>query len=93
MADLIQAANLTAQMLRMRDAMRSIWGERYPEKVAPWQSAIAKVADGKHLDPLQAAIELVKAADGNGFAVIAVMAAYVETIEPSTDHEPRGVAA
>jgi hypothetical protein len=68
-------------MHRMRDAMRCIWGDRYAAQVLPWQSAITNVAEGKHVQPLQAAIQLAKAADHDGYAVIAVMAAYVEMIE------------
>jgi len=85
-----RAAHLASQMHRMRDAMRSIWGEHYPEKVLPWQSAITNVAEGKHLQPLQAAIQLAKAADHDGYAVIAVMAAYVEMIEPTERTKPQG---
>lgn len=92
MADLAKAVQLTAQMYHMRDTMRSLCGPQYSERVAKWQSAITNVAKGKKLDPLQAAIQLAKAANGNGFAVIAVMAAYVEMIEPSID-APQGVAA
>lgn len=79
MADPVE---LTAKLHHMRDAMRSLWGEQYPAKIAPWQDAIAHVAEGKKIGTLQAAIQMAKAAD-NEHAVILVMAAAVETIEPS----------
>lgn len=88
MADLVQAVKLTAQMQHMRDTMRSVWGEEYPEKVVKWQTAIKHVADVKHVAPLQAAIQIAKEASGNGFAVIAIMAAFVEMVEPSDNALP-----
>lgn len=88
MADLV-----TAQMHHMRDVMRAHWGARYGAKVTEWQSAISNVAEDQHVQPLQAAIQLAKAADGNDFAVIAALAAYVEMVEPSDDVKSLGVAA
>lgn len=93
MADLAKAVQLTTQMYHMRDTMRSLWGEQYPARVAPWRLAIIKVAEGEHLPPLQAAIQLAKTIDRNGFGVVAIMAAYVEMFEPSDGTEPNGAAA
>lgn len=76
------AVAMTAKMHHMRDAMRSLWGEQYSAKIAPWQDAIAQVAEGKKISTLQAAIQMAKVTD-NEHAVILVMAAAVETIEPS----------
>ncbi|MFA6231010.1 MAG: hypothetical protein WC617_12695 [Rhodanobacter sp.] len=93
MADLVKAVQLTTQLYHMRDTMRSLWGEQYPERIAPWQSAITKVADSRHLPTLQAAIQLAKAIDSDGFGVVAVMAAYVEMVEPNRGMEPKGATA
>lgn len=82
MLDVLKTVAITETMLHMRDTMRSLWGDQFTEKLAPWQSAITTVAERKHVDPLQAAIQLAKAADG-GHAVLPIMAAYVEMVEPS----------
>lgn len=84
MAETAQAASLTAPMRSMREAMRSICGEQYLQRVAPWKEAISRIADREHMAPLQAAIQLANTTDGNAIAVVATFAAYVELVEAST---------
>lgn len=93
MASSLQVAQLSPQLHHMRDVMRTHWGTRYGAKVTEWQSAIANVADCRHIQPLGAAIQLAKSAGDNRFALLAAMAAYVEMVEPSDDANPVGFAA
>ncbi|MEY2151148.1 hypothetical protein AB7849_09535 [Rhodanobacter sp. 115] len=93
MVELDKAQQLTTQMRNMREHMRFVWGEKYPVKIGAWQQTIAKTAERMHLKPLQAAIRLAKIAEDDAYAVIAVMAAYVESIDPSTEAVPQGAAA
>ncbi len=93
MADFGKAQALSAQMYSMRDTARSLWGAEYAEKIAPWQSMIKKTADQSHEKPLLATIHLAKGAAGNNFAVIALMAAYVEMVEPSPAVPPHRAMA
>lgn len=75
-------------MHSMRESMRAICGEQYPARIAPWRDAIARVVDAQHVEPLQAAIQLVNSAHGNSLAAVAAMAAYVELMEPSILSQP-----
>ncbi len=88
MNDPLKALEQTKRLLHMRDVMRSHWGDQYAEQIAKWQAAITNVAEAKSIKPLSAAILLAKSAEGNSFAVLALMAAVVELEAPGDNACP-----
>ncbi|TAM95928.1 MAG: hypothetical protein EPN40_09870 [Rhodanobacteraceae bacterium] len=84
MAEAAIVNHLTAPMRSMRESMRTICGEQYPQRVAPWKEAITRISNRERIEPLQAAIQLANTTGGNGLAVVATFAAYVELVEAST---------
>lgn len=92
MADLVQSIVITQRMLHMRDTLRSFWGAAYTERLSEWRSTIQTVAAGKSIDPLKAAIELMKAAEGKPFAIMAIAAACVEIVDEA-DQAHRAVVS
>lgn len=93
MAESSPSNQLTAPMRSMRESMRSIWGEQYLQRVTPWKEAITRIADREHMAPLQAAIQLANTTDGNGLAVVATFAAYVELVEGTTQPQAPGATS
>lgn len=82
--NMVQAA---AKLYEARDAMVSLYGDRFSEKVAEFRPFIEAAMKKHQVDVLQAAIKLCKDLEGAGLdsrgnTKILIMATAVEMIEP-----------
>lgn len=82
------AVQLAAQMYDARDAMRGLYKDKFPAKVAEYQVFIKKAAALHGCDELKATMKLIaklEAANLGGIPQALLLAAYVELVEPSTE--------
>jgi hypothetical protein len=69
-----------------REALRSLWGESYSEKIEPWKAEVLRIAKQYENGVVMKAalpicVALKKENDSGG--ILAVLAACVELIEPA----------
>jgi len=77
---------LAAKLYEMRDTAKRFLGDRYAGHMADLRKMIEQVQSVLHIEePLAAATKLCTANSLDGVAVIYVMAAAVEMIEPTQD--------
>jgi aminopeptidase C len=78
---------IAAKLYECRDTAKKFFKELYPEKIKPYVSLINAVAKANNLDKLHAVLKIaeLKTINNDGFAMMMVMAAAVEIIEPSKD--------
>ncbi|HXD20117.1 MAG TPA: hypothetical protein VN654_24045 [Vicinamibacterales bacterium] len=77
---------MAAQLYRCRSAARSLLGDEFDERIAPWKAAIADHMQRERRTVLQALIDLggyIHKADVDGLLLMLLTAAAVEMIEPS----------
>lgn len=79
-----QSIGITAQLYRIRNTAKFLWGDQYFEKMAEWRDAIEQVAKARKVDNLKAAMLLGEEAQkiGADTVFLTIMAAYVEMTEP-----------
>ncbi|MDY0747637.1 hypothetical protein SNE35_24255 [Paucibacter sp. R3-3] len=77
------AMGLAAKFYETRDTARMLLGADYSARMKELGAMVAKVAAGRRTGALDAAQDVVRAADLDSFDAIQVMAAAVELIEPS----------
>jgi len=77
------ALRLAPKFYETRNTVRMLLGEGYPARMKELGAMVAKVAAGRRTGALDAAQDVVRAADLDGFEAIQVLAAAVELIEPS----------
>jgi len=77
------AAGLAPKLYETRNTARMLLGEGYSARMKELGAMVAKVAAGRRTGALDAAQDVVRAADLDGFEAIQVLAAAVELIEPS----------
>lgn len=80
--------HVASQLYEMRRLTRSLMGDKYAEKMKPYQDLIQKTEQDLKCDTLIAATKLGQLVKGDGFEVIFIMAAAVERIE-ALDAEKR----
>lgn len=76
---------ISAKLYGARDAARRMLGATYLERTKAWGELIDQVARAKGLSRIEAATLLANGAveEGNNMAVVVILAAAVELIEPS----------
>lgn len=77
-----QQVRVTAKLYECRDAVKSLLGDRYKERMAELGLTITTVAKHRNCELAHAANLAARACDG-GFDRIQVLAAFVELVEPS----------
>ena len=80
----MNAIQMTAKMYDARDAMRSLYGDRYAEKVRPLIPQLHQLADKWNLSLVQSmlrASQEMTARGDNGIGTALLIAAYVEDVE------------
>jgi hypothetical protein len=85
------AIELTGKLLEIRETVRRLHAERYPEVIGPWCDMVRNAAEARGIEPLKAGQAMAEtAAEGhNGMGALMVLAATVEIIEPtSTESNP-----
>jgi hypothetical protein len=76
---------VAARLYEIRDSMRRLFGDKFPAIVAPYQQMLERVKAQTGLDDLAAATWLARRVDpGDGVEIMKIVAAAVETIEPTT---------
>lgn len=81
MSRLEQEMRITAQLLQARDALRSLWGAHYDEKIAPWRKAVRELAAALECQPLLVPVRLPDAERPDGFGMVAMFAAALDETE------------
>ncbi len=81
----MNAMQVAARFYEARDICRRLWGAEYARKIGPWMEQLRSVMIRHELQALDAAKTLLEYYNqhGNGFAMMFVLAACVELIEPS----------
>lgn len=74
---------IAARLYEIRDAMRRLFGERYAEQLKPFQQMLERLKEQSGLDTLAAATYIAKQLDAGDPAIMMLMAAAVEIVEPS----------
>lgn len=77
------ARGLAPKFYETRNTAKQLLGARYEARMTELGAMLAKVAEGRRSGALDAAQDVVRAADLDGFEAIQVLAAAVELIEPS----------
>ena len=85
-------SSLGAKFYETRDTARLMLGEHYSGRMQELGAVLTKVATGRKTGTLDAAQDMVRAADLYGFEAIQVLAAAVELIEPSNPSGPSSSA-
>lgn len=79
-----QQIKLAAKLYKCRDSAKSLYGEKYKEKMQEYIKYIfAAMLKFEEPDNLKAAIKLAEEYKDNGIIVMNIMAAVVELIEQS----------
>jgi hypothetical protein len=78
-----QQIKIAAKLYKCRDTAKWFWGVRYREKIEEGQQLIRAAMKRYQTDEMKAAIELGQHLEGNGMAIMIIMAALVEMLEPS----------
>lgn len=87
LSHLFKAVEITAEMVRRRDFVRTIYGDSYAEKTRlPREIILVAARLGKKTN-MQAALEICEEAlsSGNGSAINPVIAALVDLCEAKTE--------
>lgn len=74
---------MAAKLYEMRDAAKSLLGERYADEMAEYGKVIRILAKRRGISELAAATAMSKDASLSALGVLKVMAAVVEMTEPS----------
>ncbi len=76
---------MAAKMCDARDSIRLLLGDKFKERMAQGISILKSIAEEHHITVEQAAIRSAKmyADEYNGMAAMMVLAAWVESVEPS----------
>lgn len=81
-----QKIKLAAKMYRCRDTARSVYKDRFPEKMAEYKGYIQGYIGAYGGDEIKAVLKLAEKLRGDeceGIAIMLLTAAAVEIIEPS----------
>lgn len=74
--------NLASQMFELRDTMKRIYAERWPEVSAPYREMIAGAMEGSgDKNPLSAVLPIAKDMSAKGHNPMLLMAVAVEMAE------------
>jgi hypothetical protein len=79
---IIKALKITAKMYECRDAARRLYGTEWPEKRDRYQAYIRACMQMNHVDEFEAVVIISKECDNNAVAIMILMGALVELIEP-----------
>lgn len=79
------AIQIAAKLYEARDAMKSLYGDRFREKVAGWRPIIQAAMRKHGVDEVGAILKLNEALGGRagGITTLIIMAVAVEMVEPS----------
>ena len=80
---LLKAAKLSEELTRLRDTMRKLFGERYPEIIAVSRELIVRICTRTGRAPIDVCLRLCKRADAEGdhFKCPLLIAAAVDLAE------------
>lgn len=76
---------MAAKLYRCRDTAKRFFKEEFKEKILPYQKVISGIAKQNNIGELDAMLKLCEddVINTNGWALVLIMAATVEMIEPS----------
>lgn len=79
-----QQIKLAAKLYRCRDTAKRFFKEEFKEKILPYQQVISGIAKEKNIGELEAMMKICEddVIKNNGWALVLLMAAAVELIEP-----------
>lgn len=77
---------IASKLYECRETARNFFKELYPEKIKPYVNIINNVAKANKKEPLQAVLMIcdLDTIKNDGFAMMMVMAAAVEILEPTS---------